>query len=317
TNPDVRCLDGAMACRLCLDPGGEERQLLSPCACRGSSAHVHADCLLQWCERLDDYRHFVGPAALLCARHRFRRLDKQQEEGPQQLEATYQLAQALAAEGQHAEALKLFTYLHRVYERRKGEMHIDTLAVASSCALSLSALKKHEEAALLQEATLASLLEKLGSSHTRYVTESNNLALTLTALGRHEEALPLLRHALDVRERGASVNSQEWIKAANNLAGSLSKVGELAEAVEVFQRAIASCRRVLGEQHPLAMQMQSNLAVVLHQLGRCDEARELQAKLVPLLRQSCGLQDERTRRAAAFLKLLEKPAAKKRKDPAE
>ena len=58
---------------------------------------------------------------------------------------------AAGVPGRGVRCLRLFTYLHRVYERRKGEMHIDTLAVASSCALSLSALKKHEEAALLQD----------------------------------------------------------------------------------------------------------------------------------------------------------------------
>ena len=45
-------------------------------------------------------RCFVGPAALLAARHRFRRAEALPEEDPEVLEATYQVAQALAAEGQ-------------------------------------------------------------------------------------------------------------------------------------------------------------------------------------------------------------------------
>lgn len=48
------------------------------------------------------WRCFVGPAALLAARHRFRRAEATAlpEEDPEVLEATYQVAQALAAEGQ-------------------------------------------------------------------------------------------------------------------------------------------------------------------------------------------------------------------------
>ena len=46
----------AMSCRFCLDPAEDGRELLQACACRGTSAHVHADCLLQWCERVEDYK---------------------------------------------------------------------------------------------------------------------------------------------------------------------------------------------------------------------------------------------------------------------
>ena len=34
-----------MSCRLCLEAGGDANELLSPCACRGSSGYVHAECL--------------------------------------------------------------------------------------------------------------------------------------------------------------------------------------------------------------------------------------------------------------------------------
>ena len=53
-------------------------------------------------------RCFVGPAALLAARHRFRRAEALPEEDPEVLEATYQVAQALAAEGQCLNVSKAF-----------------------------------------------------------------------------------------------------------------------------------------------------------------------------------------------------------------
>lgn len=47
--------------------------------------------------------------------------------------------------------LRLFEYLHGIYCRKKGETHLDTLALASSWALSLHFLQRHEEAAELQD----------------------------------------------------------------------------------------------------------------------------------------------------------------------
>ncbi|CAK9028604.1 Sulfhydryl oxidase 1 (Quiescin-sulfhydryl oxidase 1) (OsQSOX1) [Durusdinium trenchii] len=187
-----------------------------------------------------DEEPFVGPAALLVARHRFRRAEGLSEESQEALEATYQVAQAMAAEGQHREAVKLFAYLHKIYQRKKGDTHLDTLAVASARALSLHALGSHADAAELQETTLVTLQEKVGLSHPRTVTESNNLALTLTSLGRHDEAVPLLRMTLDARELQNGLQTTEWITAANNLAGGLSKVGDLEEASEARRRTGAT-----------------------------------------------------------------------------
>ena len=44
-----------MSCRLCLDCG-EGKELLTPCACRGSAGHVHAECLLEWCDHVGEYK---------------------------------------------------------------------------------------------------------------------------------------------------------------------------------------------------------------------------------------------------------------------
>ena len=48
------------------------------------------------------------------------------------------------------ETVRLFEYLHGVYCRKKGEIHLDTLAVASAWSLSLHCLQRHQEAAELQ-----------------------------------------------------------------------------------------------------------------------------------------------------------------------
>lgn len=34
-----------MTCRICLEDGGT---LISPCACKGTIAHVHEECLREW-----------------------------------------------------------------------------------------------------------------------------------------------------------------------------------------------------------------------------------------------------------------------------
>ncbi|CAE7031580.1 SUD1, partial [Symbiodinium sp. CCMP2456] len=114
---------------------------------------------------------FVGKAALLLARQAYQRVDRLGEEHPEALAATYHLAQALAGEGCHKEATKLFEYLQTIYNRKKGVSHMDTLAVCSAWALSLCALGKHDDAATFQDSTLTKLRSKVGSGHPRSMTE--------------------------------------------------------------------------------------------------------------------------------------------------
>ena len=112
-------------------------------------------------------RSFVGPAALLAARHRYRRCEGLAEESRESLEATYLLAQALTAQGDHEAARKLLAYLHE----SKRSRPLDSLAISSTYALVLSHLGSLEEARRLQVATLDSLTKRLGSQHTRSLTE--------------------------------------------------------------------------------------------------------------------------------------------------
>ena len=37
-----------MACRICLEEGGD---LISPCACKGTTGYVHSECLEKWTPR--------------------------------------------------------------------------------------------------------------------------------------------------------------------------------------------------------------------------------------------------------------------------
>lgn len=57
----------------------------------------------------------MGPAALLAARHRFRGTEQLAEEDPEVLEATYQVAQALAGEGGAAPESVLSSIEHRIW----------------------------------------------------------------------------------------------------------------------------------------------------------------------------------------------------------
>ena len=110
----------------------------------------------------------MGPAALLAARHRYRRCEGLAEESRETLEATYLLAQALTAQGEHEAARKLLAYLH---ESCQTSRPLDLLAVDSTYALVLSHLGRLEEARQLQVATLDRLTKRLGSQHTRSLTE--------------------------------------------------------------------------------------------------------------------------------------------------
>eukprot|EP00913_Durusdinium_trenchii_P025075 g23538.t1 len=154
-------------------------------------------------------RPFVGPAALLVARHRFRRAEGLSEESQEALEATYQVAQAMAAEGQHREAVKLFAYLHKIYQRKKGDTHLDTLAAANNLAGGLSKVGDLEEASEVFQKAVASSGRLLGQEHPLTLKTKRNLVVVLHQRGHLKEAKDLQIQLVSVMERSSTTPAEE------------------------------------------------------------------------------------------------------------
>jgi tetratricopeptide (TPR) repeat protein len=121
------CLEGALALPI--------RPLVQPCACRGSSAWAHTDCLTLWrrtspkvkaafqCgECNDDYRDALTLSLLeerlrqQLATHR-----------PEAHSTMHELARCLRSQGRFDEAAPLYRLVLRVSRERLGSLHPDTL----------------------------------------------------------------------------------------------------------------------------------------------------------------------------------------------
>jgi len=310
-------------CRICFDAAGENGTggLVSPCACRGSAAYVHLDCLREWCGRKGDFlkcdlchQRYVGPAALELARSCHAKARADNRDDSKSLEAAYHLAVALNEACKCGEAAQLHAQTLASYERRLGNEHDNTLAVRSNLALAWKGLGRLEEAKQLQEQTLASYRRKRGDDHSHTLTEMNNLALTYCELDYLKEAAVLLRGVYTARARTMGTENPETLVAGTNLASALSKDGAFSESVEVFAHCLESLSKVLGREHPRTLQTATDLAVALSHTGRHREALERLRPVVALQRRTLGDTHSRTLQSAKFLALLEDACPEKHDD---
>uniref|UniRef100_A0A7S1F3P7 RING-CH-type domain-containing protein n=1 Tax=Noctiluca scintillans TaxID=2966 RepID=A0A7S1F3P7_NOCSC len=301
-------------CRICFDSADENGSggLVSPCACRGSAACVHLDCLREWCGRKGDFlkcdlchQRYVGPAALELARSCHAKARADNRDDSKSLEAAYHLAVALNEACKCGEAADLHAQTLASYESRLGSEHDNTLAVRSNLALAWKGLGRLEEARQAQEQTLASYRRKRGDDHSHTLTEMNNLALTYCELDYRKEAAVLLRGVYTARARTMGTENPETLVAGTNLASALSKDGAYSESVELFEHCLVSLSRVLGHEHPRTLQTATDLAVALSHMGCHREALERLRPVVDLQRRELGATHSRTLQSAKFLALLE------------
>jgi len=261
----------AKACRICLESSAEFGRLVSPCACRGSSAWVHEECLSKWCERKDDYytcdlchQAFTGPTAVFLGRAALERVQSLAETDPKRRLALHRLANALDKAGQHGEAASHHRNNFQALARSRGPEHPDTLAVMSSLAhaLNLCGGAHRKEALELHQRCYAAFRRRLGDDHASTLSAANNLALALCDDGRCQEGAKLFELVLAGRQRTFGNDSQETVFAANNLAGALVRCGlDASAAREHLQKAATLLQRVLGEDHETTRVVMNNLEI--------------------------------------------------------
>mmetsp|Transcript_40256 Transcript_40256/g.92561 ORF Transcript_40256/g.92561 Transcript_40256/m.92561 type:complete len:367 (+) Transcript_40256:24-1124(+) len=291
----------AKACRICLEDGSAESgRLVAPCACRGSSAWVHEECLSKWCERKDDFyscdlchQAFTGPTAVVLSRAALERVQALAETDPKRTRALHLLATALDKAGQHGEAASHHRNNFQALERRLGQDHPDTLAVMSSLAhaLNLCGGAHRKEALELHQRCYAAYRRRKGEEHASTLTAANNLALALCDDGRCQEGAKLLELVLAGRQRVLGNSSPETVLAANNLAGALVRCGlDATAAREHLQQAVTLLQRVLGEEHEATRVVTRNLEIA-------KQSREPNAsKAVSATGADCGAASPRRKR---------------------
>ncbi|KDO11276.1 hypothetical protein DV26_08340, partial [Amycolatopsis mediterranei] len=185
------------------------------------------------------------------------------------------VAAYLQTRGDARTALPLFQRAYRLLKDLYGEDHSSTLSVASSLAVALSELGKHQQARELHEDVLTRRKRVLGDDHPDTLNSASNLAVDLSKLGKYGQARELSEDTLARYKRVFGDDHPGTLMIVNDLAIHLRTLGEYQQARELHEDTFTRRRRVLGDDHPSTLTSANNLALALNKLGEYGQAREL------------------------------------------
>jgi len=275
----------------------QDAQLVSPCACRGSAAHVHVGCLRAWhaqqtaqqarcptCEHL-----YHGDVGLVLARLRLqkvraehRRATGQEVSGAATAAVTKSEAKAmdtvgklLVSSGKFDQALELYQYSLVAKISVEGP---ETWDVANSLHNIAEAYSKgkgfYRDALTLEKESLLIHNNTLGPSHEATATSLNNMGLALQNMGKHVETEPYFRQAVATYE-ALNIHDENMASMLNNLAGSYRFQFMLEESQAMYERSLEMRKRVLGPEHTSVAESYNNLAMLLKDAGKFEQAEEM------------------------------------------
>jgi eukaryotic-like serine/threonine-protein kinase len=204
------------------------------------------------------------------------------------------LANAYAALGRHADALKLREEALALERAKLGPDDPDTLGDMNNLATSYISLGRNAEALKLLEETLALRKIKLGPEHPETLRSSYNLARAYAALGRTAEALELHEKTLALRKAKLGPAHPDTLWSMNNLAATYGTLGRHADAFQLGQQTLDLQQSKLGPDHPDTLASMNNLALSYAALGRHAEALKLFEKAEALHETKLGVDHPRT-----------------------
>mmetsp|Transcript_14348 Transcript_14348/g.19799 ORF Transcript_14348/g.19799 Transcript_14348/m.19799 type:complete len:547 (-) Transcript_14348:336-1976(-) len=291
-------------CFICFDTESDDenerdRQLVSPCACRGSAAWVHVGCLKKWHLKLGVSTHLLCPTCKQAyvgdVAEELARLNLSQAREKDQLSthsdntkllyecsALDQLGQVLSSQGKYDEALDLFK---RSLENKVSIMGEERPTVANSLDNIAEVYRtrgQYESALGLKKEALRIRKKVLGLNHTDTATSYNNIGLVLQNMGKLAQAKPYFKKAVFTYEQLCPNGTTNLASMLNNLAGSYRFQGNTEKAEKLYRRSLAMRIRVLGPDRPAVAESLNNLAMVLKDAGKFEEAEDLSSQCLNL-----------------------------------
>ncbi len=287
------------ACRICLS---DEGPLITPCACRGDSAHVHVACLARWARakepRVDAWRRcgvclttYSGEGAVALAEEFLERsLRKESHYIPA---ARHALGAALLNCGDSRAAATLERALRE--KRSQGEDGPNVAAVLNDLGIASGQEERFREA--LEIYTHRKMLETKDAACARL-----NLGNALCRRGRYRDAKHEYERALSVLTQMHPGNDADVAKALGNLGVVSDYDKKYDEAISYHKRALNMQRAVFGRDAVTSDVANSheNLGVAHGHRGDYVEAeRHLEACVA--MRRSLPSQNRSIMRALAKL----------------
>lgn len=198
------------------------------------------------------------------------------------VEQQIQAGQQAAAQGQHADAARLFALA--VQEAEKSGKDDERLGASlTGLGLAYSAQRKFTEAeAILQRA--ATVKENvLGPDHPDFARALLDLGTLYRLKNEHEKAEPPIRRAVAILERALGPEHPEVAGNLTNLGGRLRDQGKFAEAEPILKRALAIREKILPPNHPDVVRSMLGLANLYADQKKYAEAEPIFQRCVTVL----------------------------------
>ena len=211
-----------------------------------------------------------------------------EEDHPEVLITTENLAFRLSKQGKHAEVEELYRRALSLRERELGERHPDTMLALGHVALSLQRQGNCVEAEGMFRRLVELQGEVLGEDHPNTLTSMSNLASSVGRQGKHAEAEQLYRAVLSLREKILGEDHLSTLASMSDLALLLDRQGKHAEAEQVYRVVLSLQEKVLGKEHPDTLASMSDIAWSLRAQGKHAEAEQLYRAVLSLQEKVLG-----------------------------
>lgn len=201
------------------------------------------------------------------------------QKGPNDREAQYRLAKALAAQGKLEESLALWQKLIEDLRQERGEDSGEYLRALRDYAAACASSGQYESAEQLLEKALSAQSQQLGREHPETLSTVEMLAQVAVQRGEWARALELARKVLEGRKDLLGDEHPATLRAMADLGKVLLSVGDLDRSLALLQKALDAQHRVVGDDDPSTLRTKQALIEVLEAAGRADEARDLRKSL--------------------------------------
>ena len=204
------------------------------------------------------------------------------------LDSQNDLANAMHAQGKHAEAEEVLRSVLTACEHVFGPDHPGTLKGYDNLALALHLQGKHDQAEQEFRKALAIRVRILGPAHFETLSNRNNLALELSAQGKHAEEEQEHRAVLATRERVLGPENPQTLWTRSLLIFNLRVQNKHAQAEAGLRELLNLRERILGPENPDTLKSRSDLAATLRIQGKHEESEKVHRELLAIRERAFG-----------------------------
>jgi tetratricopeptide (TPR) repeat protein len=237
--------------------GGRAHPLLSLAGKSLDSARLTGPAVAYWRELAADAERILGPAS------------------PETLAIYCQVAEALLAAGQAAEAVTWFDRVQRGRASVLGPDHPGTISSRVWLARAMIAAGQPEDALAVLAEAVASSEHVYGSDHADTLAAREEYATASRAAGNAAEAIRAYRQLLADRQRLQGPQHADTMTTGLKLANSFLAANQVKDAIAQFKQVLADRESVLGPGHPDTLQARGGLATAQFAAGRRSAALQL------------------------------------------